>query len=162
MFACIMTHMSLTHTHVNTCLHAGAIESIPKDFGDQELRDRAKSYRAKKVFCRMPLHIRAFSIRNDPSASDAERDEANLLITSLLKYCRSHWRSYVSTVILKKRSHTFPLQCLSCGDTTKWQRYLTLCTCICMRSACMFEHVHDIYYPSLYTYTQIFWIEGRK
>ena len=97
--------------------------AFPKEFTDQRLQDRAASYRAKTVCCRMPAHILAFKTRGDSYASVQEREEAEVLITSLLEYCRLHWNNYVCTIIQKKREHTFPLKCLSCGETTRWQRY---------------------------------------
>ena len=95
-------------------------DRVPQDFGDDALTKRAAQFRAKTKSCSLPYHIRAFIIRNDPTASDEERAVASRAIKTLVDYCNKHWQLYVDTILKKKRSHGFPLQCLSCGTNTRW------------------------------------------
>lgn len=94
---------------------------LPQAFTDDELIRRAADFRSRMVHSRMSSHIRAFVTRNDPNASDDERTAASALIKSLVAYCNKHWRLYVDTILKKTRRHSFPLRCLSCADTTRWQ-----------------------------------------
>ena len=95
-------------------------ERVPRAFNDDVLARRAAEYRAKLVHSRLPPHIQAFVTRKDENVSDADRAAANSRVTSLVSYCRHHWRLYVDTVLLKKHAHGFPQHCLSCDAPTRW------------------------------------------
>ena len=104
-------------------LHTGILSQpvrVPQSFSDVELVKRATEFRSKTVFSRVPPHIRAFAIRDDPNASADERAKASELIASLVEYCNKHWKLYVETILKKKRVYGFPTRCLSCGVTTRW------------------------------------------
>ena len=110
---------------VSSCrrMHKGILdepERVPQDFNADVLKTRAAQYRAAMVTSRLPPHITAFVIRSDPNASEAEHAAASAMISSLLRYCNKYWQVYVDTILTKKRSHGFPLRCLSCGDKTRW------------------------------------------
>ena len=94
---------------------------VPQDFGDETLKTRAAEFRSKTKCSRLPAHIRAFIVRDDPKASASERAAASEMIQTLVTYCDKHWRLYVDTIVKKTRKHGFPLQCLSCGEQTRWQ-----------------------------------------
>ena len=112
-------HVTVVHRR----MHTGILDrpaSIPTSFSDDNLVKRAVEFRSKTKCSRLPAHIRAFIIRDDPKASESDKVTARRLIQSLVSYCKKHWRLYVDTIVNKTRSHGFPLKCLACGAKTRW------------------------------------------